>query len=262
MDEAQTRELMGMQDMAGMSQDSATKNAQQQYYSQEQNRSLAEDQLDVEVILIKIYRLLRQDKLIIDEDTDRITYQQVTDMRNRTLSDWGIQRIMEVVSFYVNKNNLLSNYDEDQINLIMLRFITELNDLILLKYEILFRQATFEECKEILLERIENKKKLRTFAFEITGRVANEKLIEEELLEEAEANLEKEIKKIQEEQRKEKIREYGMIMAQVEAMVYATYNRALRGEERGSLRRHTQISEILGKPMPPQKQGMFGGMFK
>ncbi len=37
----------------------------------------------------------------------------------------------------------------------MLRFVTEINDLVLLKYQTLFRQPTFEECKEIMLERIE-----------------------------------------------------------------------------------------------------------
>lgn len=265
MEQEEQDKLFGMQSIANASQDTASKSSQQQYYLQEQDRGIAEEQLDVDTILTKIYRLLRQDQLQIDEDTNRVTWKKLDNQEQRTLSDKGVRKIMEVVNFYINKNNLLSNYTEDQINQIMLRFVTELNDLILLQYEIIFRQATFEECKQILLERIENKTKQRVFALEILGKIPSDKEkdnIRNELLGEVEVKLEKEIKKIQEEQRKQKLREYGMIMAQLESMVLATYNRALRGEERGSLRRHTQISEILGKPSPPTKQSTFGGWFK
>jgi len=51
---------------------------------------------------------------------------------------------------------------------------------------------------------------------------------------------------------------YQLLMAQLEQMVYATLNRAWKGEERGSIRRHTTISELIGNK--PQQQGK-GGIF-
>ena len=62
------------------------------------------------------------------------------------------------------------------------------------------------------------------------------------------------------ETRKEKIRDYGLIIVQLEIIVFATLNRAYRGEERGSLRRHMNVSELIGaKPTPSQQDK--GGIF-
>ena len=165
---------------------------------------------------------------------------------------------MQTIHFYVNKNSLLSNFSEDQINRIMLRFVCELNDLVLLKYQILFKELSFEECKEIILERIKDKKAMRMFTLDILGKKYDEKTINDEFLLELEKTLEMEMSKIKEEQRKEKLRDYGLLMAQLEQMVYATLNRAWKGEERGSIRRHTTISELIGNK--PQQQGK-GGIF-
>ena len=79
-------------------------------------------------------------------------------------------------------------------------------------------------------------------------------------MEEIEKTLEKEIMKVREQRIKENIREYGLLIAQLEIIVYAALNRAWRGEERGSFRRHTNISELIGgRPPIPSKSG--GGIF-
>ena len=44
-------------------------------------------------------------------------------------------------------------------------------------------------------------------------------------------------------------------------MVFATLNRAWKGEERGSLRRHTNISEVIGQS-PRQQMQETGGIFR
>jgi len=51
-----------------------------------------------------------------------------------------------------------------------------------------------------------------------------------------------------------------MIFTQLNALVEATHNRAWKGEERGSLRRHFNISEVIGgkSPMPEKQGGFFG----
>lgn len=232
------------------------------YYMQEQEKGLAETQLDVEAIIAEIYHLLKQDKKVMKEG--KISWDDISNESDRVLTEVGVERIMQLVNFYVNKNTLLSNFDTPQIDRIMLRFCTELNDLILLKYQTLFVVPNFEECKKILQERIKEKAKLREFSSEILGTKINVKNVEEQMFKEIEFKIEKEIEKIKIESRKEKLREYGLMMAQLEVMIYSTLNRAYRGEERGSIRRHTNISEIIGNHPQPQKNngGMFGWLNK
>ena len=236
--------------------------AMAQYYYQEQEKNLAETQLEVDSIKEEIYHLLRQDSLRVKE-TGATEWIPIQNERERTLTDWGVNRIMQIIHFYINKNTLLSNFDDKQIKQLMYRFVGELNDLVLLKYEILFRRPTIEECREILNKRIDEKKKLRMFASEILGIDLDPKKVKKEIILEMEGRVEKEMQKIGEEQRKEKLREYGMIMAQIETQVFSTLNRAWRGEERGSIRRHTQISEVIGNRVQmPQSKGGFSNWLR
>jgi len=165
---------------------------------------------------------------------------------------------MELMSFYVNKENLLSNFNEEQINGIMLRFRLAFSANILMRYKLYFRQPTFEECKAIFLLRIEDKRKLKLFAGEMAGVKLDSKEIEENLLKEYENRIEQELAKIKEEKKKEMLSEFEMLFEQLSQLVFATLNRAWKGEERGSIRRHTNISEVIGNR--PQQQKESGGM--
>lgn len=245
--------------LAGQVGQQAQASASAQYYMQEQEKNLAETQLDVETIISTIYHLIKQDISVPNED-GRMEWQPLKDQTQRALTDWGVDRIIQVVRFYVNKNTLLSNFDETQINRLMLRFCLELNDLILLKYEYIFRQPSFDECKAILKGRLEEHKKIKMYALEILGKKIDEEEIKKEILSEIENRVEYEINKIKESERKSKLREYGLLFAQIEMMIFATLNRAWKGEERGSIRRHTNISEVIGnRPMGMKQEG---GMFK
>lgn len=233
-----------------------------QYYLEEKEKGIVDVQLEVDSIKSDIYHLLKQDRLILNKETNQIDWVEISNLSQRTLSDWGVERIMQVINFYINKNTLLTNFDEKQIRRLMLTFMTELNDLILMKYQLIFRTPTFEECKTIMLNKLEEKKKLKMFTLEILGKTPDEKQISKDLLEEMESTIEKEMSKIKEEQRKEKLRDYGILIAQLEVIVYATLNRAWRGEERGSIRRHTQISELIGgRPNMNMGKSSSGGMF-
>lgn len=247
--------------LAGAVGQQAQSSAAAQYFLDEKQKGLAETQLEVDSIIIKCYHLLKQEVIIPDEEEGGTLKPKVlSDEKQRILTEEGVERIMQIIHFYVNKNTLLSNFDEKQINRIMLRFLTELNDLFLLKYQILFCQPTFEECKEIFGERIREQVNLKVFAADLIDKKVNEVEIEKEIFKKAEERIEYEIKKIKNEQIKEKLREYGLIVAQLEMIVYACLNRAWKGEERGSIRRHTNISEIIGNRPTPQKES--GGMFK
>ena len=230
---------------------------QNQYYQQEQETNLAEAQLECETTLTRLYHQLRQDFITLNNQ-ESITWNEIKDQKKRRLTDDGVNRIMELMSFYVNKENLLSNFNEEQINGIMLRFRLAFSANILMRYKLYFRQPTFEECKAIFLLRIEDKRKLKLFAGEMAGVKLDSKEIEENLLKEYENRIEQELAKIKEEKKKEMLSEFEMLFEQLSQLVFATLNRAWKGEERGSIRRHTNISEVIGNR--PQQQKESGGM--
>jgi len=256
MNEEEYERLARTQAIKGQASENAARDSQMQYMLEEKEKGLAEEQLDVEVIIDNIYNLLKGKEF---KEVDGVKKWVQPKDKSRTLSDWGIHRIMQTVRFHINKNNLLSNYKEEQINRLMLRFTNELNDLVLLKYEKLFQMPTFEECKEILEKKLEEKSKLRKFVLEKLGQEVDEEEIKKEFLEEIEHRIEDEIDNIKQKEMKEKLKEYGLILEELEAAVYATYNRAWKGEERGSLRRHSHFSEIFSPnaPQPKQRGGIF-----
>ena len=254
MDIDQLENMNGQAGVVGQTQQNASHAAQ--LFLDEKEKGLVDITLEVDTIKTEIYHLIKQDKLKVEDDS--FVWKPLVDQKKRILSDEGVDRIMQIIHFYVNKNTLLSNFSEDQINRLMLRFVTELNDLILLKYQVIFYNLSFEECKVIIKERIDDRKKMKMFSLEILGKEIDEKEIGDKLLKEIEDNLEREMTKVREEQRKEKLRDYGLIMAQLETMVFATLNRAWKGEERGSIRRHTTISELVGNtPKSQDKGGIF-----
>jgi hypothetical protein len=225
---------------------------------QEQERGLAEEQLDVEEIIDRIYNLL-QGKDLRDNGHGSKEWVDTHVSGMKILSDWGIQRVMQIVRFHINKNTLLSNFDAPQINNLMFHFTTEMNDLVLLKYKALFKEISFDECKIILHKKLKDKEDVRAFAIELLGHKPNRENIKENLVDELEGRIEKEINKIREDELKERIKEYGMLLWEIEQAVYSTLNRAQGGKERETLRRHASFSEVRAlSPVNPEKKG---GMF-
>lgn len=90
-------------------------------------------QLELDSILERIEHILRGDKptmrngnmifLPPDSDDDKI------------FNDYGVAEIMRILTMYLNRNTILSNYDEDTIQWKVLDFGYEISDLIFLKYE-------------------------------------------------------------------------------------------------------------------------------
>ena len=252
--------LFEQQQMAGSVGQQAQASASAQYYVQEQEKNLAEAQLDVEKTLTRIYHLLKQDILKPSKD-GRIEWQPIKDEKQRALTNQGVERLMQVMESYVNKETLLSNFDEKMINTRMLEFALSLNANIFMKYEVYFREPTITECKEILDERLEVQKEIKMYAREVVGAEVDEEAIKKEVLQGIEKRIEYELEKIKVERRRRNLREYELLFVQLKAIVEATHNRAWKGEERGSLRRHTNISEIIGGSHQAPKTNE-GGMFK
>ena len=90
-------------------------------------------QLELDSILERIEHILRGDKPTMINGN--MVFIPATDDKNKIFNDYGVSEIMRILSIYLNRNTILSNYDEDTINWKVLDFGKEVSDLIFLKYE-------------------------------------------------------------------------------------------------------------------------------
>ena len=237
----------------------ANQSRQLQYQMEEGEKNLAEAQLDCNETLTKINHLLKQDVLKVN-DGGVLDWEAIADEKKRVLTNEGVDKIMQVMQSYINKETLLSNFDEKTIARRMLQFSLSFSALVFLKYEIFFRSPTLMECKDILKERIKEKISNKEMTADILNKEFDVAAVKKSILDEMEERMEYELNKIKLEKTKLNLREFEMIFTQLNALVEATHNRAWKGEERGSLRRHFNISEVIGgkSPIPESKGGFFG----
>lgn len=129
--EQMQREMEAMQTNA-QGQQIAT--AQQGMFQDQKERTLIQDQLDLAPELERIEHLLRGHVIRKDEHgNEEWTEPESDDFK--ILNEYGVHLIMNIISFYINKDTLLSNYDEDTILQKMEDFSTDLADLIFMKYK-------------------------------------------------------------------------------------------------------------------------------
>jgi len=205
---------------------------------------MVSEQLDLNDELKRIGHLLRGHSIETNEDGNE--YWDETSMDNPLLSDYGVRKIMQYITFYLNKNKLLSNYTEEIINEKMEDFGISLADNIFMKYDLYFNQPTFEEIKKVFEDKAEAKRKMRGYVYEVMNLPKNDKEINKEIMLEAEFHLEKQFEVIKAQLFKEKLKDFDMIMREIQDCVHDTYLRALNGSERSSLRKHWNITENMG----------------
>ena len=103
-------------------------------FNQSQNDNLIIWQLELDNILERIEHLLKGD-IIKDDGQGNVIYQTPTDKSLIILNDYGVQLVMNIISFYLNRNTILSNYDEIRIFNILFDLGNELADVIYINYE-------------------------------------------------------------------------------------------------------------------------------
>lgn len=220
--------------------------------TEKKEESLGIQQLDLTVEMREIEYLLKGYILQADEYGQEI-WVDSKDERLKILTDFGVQKILQVLRSYLNKNTLLSNYDDDTILNKMEDFGETLADNIFMRYDEYFLYPSFEAVKEEFEKRIKNKTELRKYAYEIIGEEKAEEDIKKELLKEVEGKIEREFGVIREQLMKNKLKDFEIIMRQIEDIVHSAYQRAWKGEERTGLRRHYHVSELKGGQTPERK---------
>ncbi len=108
-------------------------NAAGSMFAATQDPNLIEYQLDMDNILERIEHLLKGEKLVIDKKGN--AFYQKSEEEDRSFNEYGVQFLMNIMSFYLNRNTVLSNYSAERINEILFDLGNELTDQIFLNYE-------------------------------------------------------------------------------------------------------------------------------
>jgi hypothetical protein len=119
-------------------------------FSQQQDQNLIVWQLELDNILERIEHLLRGDVVVEDEDGN-IDYAPPTDTDLIVLNDYGVKLIMNVISFYLNRNTILSHYDNTRIFQILYDLGIELADLIYTCYNKMGLNTTEKKARYPML---------------------------------------------------------------------------------------------------------------
>jgi len=121
---------MNMQARLAQSESNTAKMSQAvTMFSGEESDNLIKWQLDIEKSLLRIERLLRKQIPKRDPKTQAIYYVDPLP-ENQLFNEYGVNEIMNLLSWYVNKEVILSVYQDEQIDLIMKQFGEEVIDFI------------------------------------------------------------------------------------------------------------------------------------
>jgi hypothetical protein len=234
---------------------SETQQAQQVAMVQDEERNMIKDQLSLDEELTRIQNLLQGKTEFIDEYGQH-HWQEPKSSDDILLTDSGINLVLNTIQWYLNKNTLLSNYDEATINFKMEDFATSLADALFMNYEKYFRYPTMDECQEKLIKRLERKQEAMIYNMKLYG-TPDEEIDKEEIWLQLinEIDPEKERIKIKEQEVKNKLKGFDLLLRKIQDCVHSAYLRALAGQERKTLREHIHISESRGGMMMPQRQG-------
>ena len=185
---------------SGMNQNESPQYSAPTFFKNEEPENLIRWQLDIHEELERIEHLLR--KHIPKKDSKGKTYYMTPPLKDQIFNEVGINEILNLLAWYLNKNILLSNFKEEDIKLRCLQFHNYLTDFIFNNYQ--------------------------KFGLD----------------------------------NKEKIKHFPMIVMNLTNTIEASYNRALNGGERNSLR--TARSVIQNEPlgMPGTMGGYGGGGFQ
>lgn len=225
---------------------------QQSVMMQQEEKNLIKEQLDLTEELELLKHSLRGEVLEINEGVAEWTIPENKDLV--ILSEAGVNYCFWMIQGYLTKNTLLSNFDEDTINQKMEDVSITIADTLFMKYDKYFIQPTSQEIKDEINNRIQKKTDIEMFTQELRGEKPNEEEIKRKISLKMQEGLEKEMTDIRAEKIKDKLKLFDSLLRLIQDSIHSTYNRAWKGMERTSLRKHIHVSEAVGST-PLQQTG-------
>lgn len=108
-------------------------NASHSAFSSKASQDIAKEQLELNDILERAEHILRGD--VVKYENGQMIWKSNPNQKENTLNDFGVQVIMKILSMYINRNTILSDYTDKEIAYKVLDFGKRLNNLIFMKYE-------------------------------------------------------------------------------------------------------------------------------
>ena len=129
-------------------------------YQSQEDKNLIEFQLDTSDMLSKIEHFLKGDYVDVDKDGNEVWVAQ-KDSKLILFNKYGVNSIMLIIGNYIDKNTMLSHYDEMRINEILADLGEELAKFIYCNYEKMgmdteFKKTRFELTVITILHAIES----------------------------------------------------------------------------------------------------------
>lgn len=106
----------------------------QNMFEEGENENLIRWQLDIKEELSRIERLLRK-QIAKRDDKGNIYWEDPKDDKDKLFNEHGVQEILNLLNWYLNKNIILSNFTIKEVKVRMHQFGIELTDFIFNSYE-------------------------------------------------------------------------------------------------------------------------------
>jgi len=119
----------------------------------EQDPNMAKYQLDSTELLSRIEHYLKGDKIVTDEEGNQY-YEEIEEGKDNELillNKYGVSAIMSIISNYIDKNTILSFYDEMRMNEILADIGDELANYIFCNYERIGLTTEFKRSRYNLI---------------------------------------------------------------------------------------------------------------
>jgi len=185
-------------------------------FQAQEDSNLIEWQLELDDLLERVDHLLRGHELKYDDKGNQF-WKESDDRVNKLFNEYGVQEILRILSMYLNRNTILSNYKEEVIDLKVYDFGIRLTDLIFNKYDKMFYYRKFEEHLEELFPGMKKEDLTKEQLELVKWRIKDEVL--------------------------DKIKLYEIMVSIIVDSVHSAYLRALHGGERESLRTARTVSQ-------------------
>jgi len=222
---------------------------------------IIKEQLSLLEELEIIDNLLESKELVYNKDTNTNEWVKPTDEDKIVLSPFGVFHFRQIITGYLNKNKLLSNYEEETILDKMKDIATTINDDIFNMFEDVFHKPSNAWCYAKVKERIKEEIELEKFTYELSLLPYDQEEKTKLYLEKIKGELSQRIEEVRRESMKKKIKKMNFLIRFLQDAIHDTYNRAYQGQERRSLRQTMTVTEAKGgfsMGQIPQKKSGFG----